>query len=249
MDPREYEVMYRVELQHWWYRGMEAVTRAMFHRWLPRQDGLRILDAGCGTGAAMTTYLREFGIVTGCDLSRLALDFCRRREAGRLAQASVLDLPFAPASFDLVASFDVLYERAVPSDLAALREFARLLAPGGFLFLRLPAYDWLRGAHDVVIHTARRYTTGRIAGLLAESGFFPMHLTYANTLLFPAAALKRLLERLLPVHSGASDLELELGPFNGILHRVLAAEAPWVASRGWPFGLSVLALARKGPAP
>lgn len=237
--------MYRVELHHWWYRGMEAITRAIFRHWLPRQAGLRILDAGCGTGAAMTTYLREFGTVTGCDLSRLALDFCRKRQAVRLVQASVLDLPFAPASFDLVASFDVLYEQAVPSDHLAMREFARLLAPGGFLFLRLPAYDWLRGAHDVVIHTARRYTARRLADLLVENDFTPMHLTYANTLLFPVAALKRLSERLLPVRREGSDLELEPGPLNGILHKVLAAEAPWAASSRLPFGLSVLALARK----
>ncbi|MBI5295367.1 MAG: class I SAM-dependent methyltransferase [Chloroflexi bacterium] len=245
MHSSEYEIMYQVELRHWWYRGMASITRAVFDRWLPRRVGLRILDAGCGTGAAMTTYLRDFGTVTGCDLSRLALDFCHRRDASRLVQASVLDLPFAPASFDLVVSFDVLYERAVSNDLSALREFARLLAPGGFLFLRLPAYDWLRGAHDVVIHTARRYTTRRIADLLVQSGLALVHLSYANTLLFPAAALKRLSEQLLPVRQAASDLELEPGPFNGILHRVLAAEAPWVASRELPFGLSVIALARK----
>jgi SAM-dependent methyltransferase len=197
----------------------------------------------------MTTYLKGFGTVTGCDLSRLALDFCRRRKAARLVHASVLDLPFASASFDLITSFDVLYERAVSNDLSALQEFIRLLTPGGFLFLRLPAYDWLRGAHDEIIHTARRYTTRRIAQLLNQSGLIPVHLSYANTLLFPVAAIKRLAERLLPSREAGSDLKLETGRLNGILQRVLAAEAPWVASRGLPFGLSVIALARKAPIP
>lgn len=179
----------------------------------------------------------------------MALGFCQKRELYRLSRASLLDLPFAPASFDLVVSFDVLYERAVSSDLAALCELARVLAPGGFLFLRLPAYDWLRGAHDEVIHTARRYTVRRIAGLLRQSGLPPLHLTYANTLLFPLAAAKRLLERLRPAQKAESDLEMRMGRLNGILRRVLAAEAPWVSSRGLPFGLSVLALAQKGSQP
>lgn len=249
MDPSEYELMYQVELRHWWYLGMEAITRATLDRWLPRKTNLRILDAGCGTGAALTTYLKEYGTVTGVDISPLALDLCHRREVRRLARASVLDLPFAPASFELVTSFDVLYERAVQSDLAALKEFARVLAPGGFLFLRLPAYDWLRGAHDQVTHTARRYTTRRIAGLLQQSGLTMIHLSYANMFLFPLAVAKRLSERLLPGRQAVSDLELRIGPLNGILRRVLAAEAPWVSSRGLPFGLSVVALAQKNPIP
>jgi len=247
MDPSEYELMYRVEQEHWWYRGMEVITRAVFDHWLPARRDLRVLDAGCGTGAALATYLKEYGVATGVDLSPLALGFCHRRDLRRLSRASLLDLPFAPASFDLVASFDVLYERAIPSDLTALRELARVLAPGGFLFLRLPAYDWLRGAHDEVIHTARRYTARRIADLLRQSGLTPLHLTYANTLLFPLAAAKRLLERLRPAQKAESDLEMRTGRLNGILRRILTAEAPWVSSRGFPFGLSVLALAQKSP--
>ena len=247
MDADEYERMYRVEQEHWWYLGMEVITRAVLDRWMPTRHGLRVLDAGCGTGAALSTYLGDYGMATGVDLSPLALNFCRQRNLRRLSRASLLDLPFAPASFDLVASFDVLYERAVSSDLAAMRELARVLAPGGFLFLRLPAYNWLRGAHDEVIHTARRYTIRRAADLLRQSGLTPLHLTYANTLLFPLAAAKRLLERLRPARKAESDLEMQVGRLNGILRGVLAAEAPWVSSRRLPFGLSVLALVQKGP--
>jgi SAM-dependent methyltransferase len=247
LEPNEYETMYQVERRHWWYLGMETITRATLDRWLARKAGLRILDAGCGTGAALTTYLKAYGTVTGVDISPLALDFCRRRDASRLACASVLDLPFAPASFDLVASFDVLYERAVLNDLSAIREFARVLTPGGSLLLRLPAYDWLRGAHDEVIHTARRYTLQRVADLLRQSGLTLTHLSHANMFLFPIALVKRIAERLLPVREAASDLKLEAGPLNGILQRVLASEAPWAASHRLPFGLSVIALAKKNP--
>ncbi|MBI3150518.1 MAG: class I SAM-dependent methyltransferase, partial [Chloroflexi bacterium] len=130
MDPQEYELMYQVEDRHWWYQGMAAITRAALDRWV-HFPNLRILDAGCGTGAAMTTYLAEYGKVTGVDLYPQALEFCRKRHAPRLACASVLNLPFAPASFDLVTSFDVLYERGVSSETTALKEFFRVLTPSG----------------------------------------------------------------------------------------------------------------------
>jgi SAM-dependent methyltransferase len=245
LDPGEYEIMYGVEDRHWWYQGMETITRATIERWVHPTSDFKILDAGCGTGAAMTTYLADYGMVTGCDIHPLALDFCRKRNAHSLACASVSDLPFASAIFDLITSFDVLYERAVPSDLSALREFYRVLVPGGRLLLRLPAYDWLRGQHDRLVHTSRRYTINRVSRLLAESGFMIEHLSYANTFLFPMAVLKRLSEKIVPARGGHSDLALETGRFNKILRAILSAEAPLAAGMGLPFGLSVIAVGVK----
>lgn len=245
MDPREYDLMYRVEDEHWWYRGMEAITRKLLGRWFRDSVPLKILDAGCGTGAAMSNFLTDYGLVTGVDIEPLALAYCQKRDLTRLTCASVLDLPFASATFDLVASFDVLYERAVADDLAALREFARILAPGGRVLLRLPAYDWLRGTHDKVVHTRKRYTIKEVAYLLVQSGFTLEHISFANMFLFPLAVIKRLSERLIPPSEEHSDLTLNAGPFNRVLQKILASEAPLVAGSGLPFGLSVVAVGRR----
>ena len=68
MDSGEYEIMYGAEDRHWWYQGMATITRAILARWAHPTSNLKILDAGCGTGAAMTTYLADYGTVTGCDI-------------------------------------------------------------------------------------------------------------------------------------------------------------------------------------
>lgn len=244
MDPREYEIMYHVEDRHWWYRGMETITRAILNRWV-HFPSPRILDAGCGTGAAMTTYLAEYGKVTGVDLYPQALEFCRKRNAPRLARASVLNLPFAPASFDLITSFDVLYERAVSNENMALDEFFRVLSVDGHILLRLPAYDWLRGQHDERVHTNRRYTKKLVKELLEQSGFVVEHLSYVNTLLFPLAVVKRLSERFFPSRDGQSDLSLNTGGFGILLKNILASEAPIAARISLPYGLSVIAVGKK----
>lgn len=223
---------------------MEAITRAVLQKWVPFPTS-RILDAGCGTGAAMTSYLAEYGTVTGVDLYAEALRFCRKRNAVRLARASVLKLPFASSSFDLVTSFDVLYERAVTDESSALSEFFRILTPNGRVLLRLPAYDWLRGQHDTLIHTNRRYTKKLVAELLEHSGFVVEHLSHANTLLFPVAVIKRLSERIFPPKDERSDLTLNPGIFNDLLKYVLASESSFVARASLPYGLSVIAVARK----
>jgi SAM-dependent methyltransferase len=146
--------MFSVEDRHWWYVGMKQITVTLVSYFYPDRRDLAILDAGCGTGAT-TKALGAFGTVTGCDLSALALHYCRKRGLAHLGQASIVSLPFPDNSFDLVTSFDVLYHRAVADYSQALEEFYRVLRPGGLVLLRLPAYDWLRGRHDEAIHTSR----------------------------------------------------------------------------------------------
>jgi ubiquinone/menaquinone biosynthesis C-methylase UbiE len=245
MEPQEYELMFKVEMAHWWYLGMEKLTRAVLSQPHSVNSTSSVLDAGCGTGAAMSTYLADYGSVTGIDVSRPALGFCRKRSLTSLSLASVSNIPFPSESFDLVTSFDVLYEKAVLNDLVALTEFYRVLRPGGLTLLRLPAYDWLRGEHDRAIHTARRYTVPQVKRLLVESGFEPLRVTYANTFLFPLALVKRLLERIFPPVPSSSDLSVNVGMLNGLFKHILASEAFFVARIGLPFGLSVIALARK----
>ena len=244
MNFEEYEVMYQVEDHHWWYLGMEQITCRVLERYLPQsKSASKILDAGCGTGAVMK-YLCRYGEVTGFDYSAEALRFSHQRAHTRLAQASVLETPFVSNHFDLIVSFDVICETGV-NDEQALLEFRRILKPGGLVMLRLPAYDWLRGKHDVATHISHRYTRGEIKAKLNRSGLTPVRLSYANMFLFPVAVAKRLSERLFSPSQTGSDLTLDPGPMNGVLRSILSAEAPLVSAVGLPFGLTVVALARK----
>ncbi len=244
MNLEEYEVMYQVEDHHWWYLGMEQITCRVLEHYLPCHAApLKILDAGCGTGAVMK-YLCRYGMVTGFDFSAEALRFSQQRGHTRLTQASVLEIPFASNLFDLIVSFDVICEMGV-DDEQALHEFTRILKPAGLVMLRLPAYDWLRGKHDVATHIAHRYTRGEIKAKLLRAGLTPLRLSYANMFLFPVAVAKRLSERLFSPQQTGSDLTLDPGFTNGIFRSVLSAEAPLISQVGLPFGLTVVALARK----
>jgi len=247
MERAEYEVMAAVESRHWWYGGMRAIAAALLDAAYPGRRDLRILDAGCGTGGN-ALFLRRYGRVTALDLAPEAIALGRERLDGALARGSVLELPFADASFDLLTSFDVLYHRGVPDETHALREAGRTLRPGGRLLIRLPAYEFLRSKHDRAVHTRRRYTLGQVRGLLAAGGFQVEQISYINSLLFPLPLAQRLLERALPaLEQQESDLALPPAALNEALRWPLAAEAAWLArGRRLPVGLSVIALARSG---
>jgi SAM-dependent methyltransferase len=243
MNPEEYERMYRAEQGHWWYVGMRAICFAMLDASLEKgaPDGLLILDAGCGTGANLV-QLQARGRAFGVDLSPEALRLCLTRGV-TVARAGLLQLPFADARFDCVTSFDVLYHRGVADDLAAAREMARVLRPGGRLLVRVPALRALWGAHDVAVHTRHRYTRSELRRLLRLAGLMPERATYANTLLLPLVALRRALDRL--TGRQGSDLMPLPGPLERTLGRILGMEARLLRRVSLPIGASLVALAHK----
>jgi SAM-dependent methyltransferase len=245
MERAEYQVMAAVEGNHWWYGGMRAISASMLDLAYAGRRDLQILDAGCGSGGNMQ-FLKRYGSVVGIDLAAEALALAQPKVGGRLARASVLAIPCADASFDLITSFEVLYHRAVSDDQQALREARRALKQGGRLLIRLPAYKFLLRQHDSNVHTLRRYTAGQVRALLQASGYIVERCTYLNTLLFPLALAQKLAEYVLPAREQAdSEMELPSAVANELLRWPLAAEAAWIANgRSFPFGLSILCLAR-----
>jgi SAM-dependent methyltransferase len=248
MEREQYDLMFAQEERHWWYVGMRRISTALLERYPPvvERTGdrpLDILDAGCGSGG-MTRYLGSFGRVTGIDLAPEALTLAKQRGLPRLARASVGVIPFLDGSFDVVTSFDVLYHLNVGDDRASLAEIHRVLRPGGIALIRLPAFDWIRGAHDEVVHTRHRYTRDELSDKLEDAGFRLEHSTYANFLLFPMAPAKRYLERRQGSRE-ATDLWRPPGPINRLLADLLSLEAIPARGIGLPWGLSVFAVARR----
>jgi SAM-dependent methyltransferase len=239
----QYELMFRQEERHWWYVGMRRIAEALLGRYFrPSSARPEVLDAGCGSGGT-TAWLGRWGRVTGIDLMPEAIALARRRGLKRLARASIQALPFVSERFDLVTCFDVLYHLKVDDDLAAVREFRRVLRPGGMVLIRVAAHERLRGAHDEAVHTRHRYRRGELAAKLRAAGFVVEHTSYANGLLLPIAPLKWALER--RGNGGAVDLWRPPGPLNSVLAGILGLEAPLVARAGLPVGVSLLAVARR----
>jgi ubiquinone/menaquinone biosynthesis C-methylase UbiE len=106
-----------------------------------RLAGASLLDLGCGLGTMLVEAGRRGAEVAGVepDPDSLALSRARLAEAGvpGVVVAGVGEsLPFADASFTAITCCSVLEHTRSP--LAVLEEAARVLEPGGWLYLGVP---------------------------------------------------------------------------------------------------------------
>jgi SAM-dependent methyltransferase len=104
-----------------------------------RPDTAALLDFGCGTGELLQSLRRHGfpGTLRGCDVSSGMLAEAARRWRGGLPPALHLvgagELPFAPASVDLVTVCCVLHHIPPAEHPTVFAKLARLLKPGGRL--------------------------------------------------------------------------------------------------------------------
>lgn len=241
MDEREHDLLRQVEDRHWWHRVLRRqVLRTL--RVLP--SGSRVLDAGCGTGG-MLRWLTEFD-AHGADLSPHAVELCHRRGLLHVKQASIHDLPFPDGTFDAVLSLDVLYHAAV-DESRALVEMRRVLRPGGLLVTNLPAFECLRGAHDVAACGVRRYTACQVRSLLESHSLRIEMIHHWNAWLFLPLLTWRQSNRLAAgtkAAAGHSDLRVNFGILNHLLFFTGSIDAWFCRLLSLPFGTSIFAIAR-----
>jgi SAM-dependent methyltransferase len=235
-----YEALDRVERDHWWFEALRELVGECLRG--ERPPPARVLDVGCSTGHLLASLPSEYER-TGVDVDPAAVELARRLRPGiRFLEGEIERLPFEDASYEVVLATDVVSAVGVEDDLQALRELRRVLVPGGTLLVQVAAYEWLRSGHDRVAGTARRYTAGSLERLLREAGLVPRRVTYRVTLLFPVAAVRRLLRR----GRDESDVAPVNPRLNRALRRVMGLEHPLACRRRLPFGLSVFAVAGAG---
>jgi SAM-dependent methyltransferase len=241
MDTREYTRLAEHEEWYWWHRAREMIVRRVLQRHAPANA--RILDVGCGTGAT-TASLRPFGSVLGLDIGSEALGHAHERNLP-VARSSAAQLPVPPGAFDVVVALDLLEH--LDDDVAAAGEIRAALAPGGFLLATVPAYPFLWSSHDIALEHRRRYTRRQLRDVLERAGFEVELCSYMMSAILPAAMAVRLAERLRPrAQPPAESGYLPLPSFlNSLLTHLVGLDGYLVRWLNLPFGLSVLALARR----
>lgn len=102
--------------------------------------GKKLLDAGCGTGWFSKRAVERGAKVTSMDLGEKLLEQVARKCESERVVGSLLGLPFADNTFDMVVSSEVIEH--TPDPTKGMQEMLRVLKPGGILILTTPNKFW-----------------------------------------------------------------------------------------------------------
>lgn len=246
MEPTANRQFVELEDSHFWFIGRRRIFTALLDRELAGRPNLRLLDVGCGAGG-MLGPLGQFGEVSGVDSSPELVRFCRERGFERVEVGEAYALPAASGTFDVACAFDVIEH--IPDDVRALWELRRVLVPGGLAMVSVPAYQFLYANNDRVAHHQRRYTPRLLRRRILAAGFEPVQITPFNALLFPAilpAVLAGKLAERVSAPGDRTNLSIAIpAPVNTALAAVMSAERHLLRRTSFPFGHSLIGIARK----
>lgn len=147
--------------------GVDVLWRRKVARRLREARAGRILDVATGSGDLALTVKKALpgACVVGVDFCAPMLAEARKRGLTELLVADGLELPFADGTFDALTIGYGLRNMADWS--AALREFARVLRPGGVLAIldfSLPEAAILREPYRFYLHRVLPRIAGAITG-------------------------------------------------------------------------------------
>ena len=239
-------VCFQVEDGSPWFRHRNDCLASIARRFPPTGP---MVEIGAGNGYVARRFIDEgFPTIALEPGVTGAWNAKHRRGIDHVICATLEDAAFRPSSVSAVGMFDVLEH--IEGDRQVVDELARILCPGGLVYLTVPSPPWLFSIKDVDAQHYRRYSIAQLTRLFGDR----FQIEYA-TYLFSCFTLPTLLMRALPYRLGlatsrsseryaAEDAGNQSG--SGMLSRWLARELQVVEAGGArTYGTSCLLVARR----
>lgn len=234
----------RLEREHWWWSFRRGIVLGELERlFRGAEDRPRVLDVGCGAGMNLRALAGRYEC-QGLESDARLVSAARRNSGVPVLQGGLFDRDAGPEdAFDAVLLLDVIEH--IDDDRAALRAAASRARPGGWVVINVPAMRWLWSVHDEVNEHRRRYERGDLSRLILECGLELVSARYWGLLLAPAAWLARARRG----DRAAAGYRVAIPPrwVGRLIEAVLKLEWRALSLLDAPFGLSLLAVARRPP--
>jgi len=240
-----YDVENKVESFHWWFVVRRKLLRSILSSISFPINSLA-LDIGCGAGSNLKV-LSSAGInAVGLDRSTYVLSLISKKLEVPLLNGDLNKLPVRSNSIGLIIATDILEH--LDDDGNGISELYRALSKGGILILTVPAFKFLWGIQDEVTGHKRRYLREEITNKLREVGFEVLKASYFNCFLFIPILIGRHIIRFLGLKV-ESENKINSPLINFVLKTIFSFEPYILKYLSFPFGVSILCIAKKNMAP
>jgi 2-polyprenyl-3-methyl-5-hydroxy-6-metoxy-1,4-benzoquinol methylase len=258
-DACGFEMLLRMQREHFWYRGRHKVLLNVLKVEAPRRFGsspqLRAIDLGGGCGG-WVEYLHAEGqglvrelALADSSLRALSLAEPVVGSFARRYQIDLLELPWSE-EWDIAFLLDVIEH--IPDDAEVLRQTLKILRPGGLLFVTTPALSLFWTYNDEFALHQRRYSRRDFHSLAQRTGLELLRADYFMFFLSPALVMSRLVCRP-PRLTTAEERhaytrrthEIPRRRVNQLLSAIFSIEARLINSVRFPWGTSILGVFRR----
>lgn len=238
MDLSYERAYHEFEITNWWVKARRQISLL----YLEKFNAKCILDVGCAAGTMMLTLEEQgFPEVYGIDISDKAVEECLEKKLHTFKE-SAEETHFKENFFDALVASDVLEHTS--SDSKTLKEWHRILKPGGHVLLFVPAFMHLWSSSDEINHHRKRYRLPEIFDIAKENGFTVKKASYWNFSLYLPLLVVSRLRNLFKIRS--ENLKAVNPVLNSFLYALMSAEN-WLITKGvkLPFGVSCFAILEK----
>ena len=225
------------EKNHWWFTARREIIYYLISN-LKQKNPISILDFGAGSGTNVE-ILTKLGNVDIFETNQKMKSFLKSKFQ---KYNNVKIINKVQKKYNLIVAADVIEH--IKDDKKVIKKFHNFLKINGHLLVTVPAFNFLFSNKDVALKHFRRYEKLNLENLLNKK-FQIKKLSYFNFFLFIPLALSIFI---LKFKKKKFIKFAETTPFcllNLILKNIFSIEKYFLKFFNFPFGISIIALAKK----
>jgi len=231
------------EGHHWWFKATREIIHSIIKKNINfKSQKINILDFGAGSGRNIR-MLSKYGNVYVYEKDEKTASFLKEK----FKKSENIEIIQKPNNnnkefFDLILAADVIEH--VEDDEAILQYLSELLNKNGQILITVPAFNFLFSSKDKVLRHYRRYTKKNIKKIISKY-FSITKLSYYNFFLFIPIAISIVFFKIFRTNFIDSVEKKPNTILNSILFQIFHSEKFILNFLNFPFGLSLIVLAKK----
>ena len=235
------------EKNHWWFKSRRSLLRNILDK-VAGSKKKSIIDLGCGNGTNLKYLFGNYKKKVGIELDLFSFKNAKLiNPEAKILNLDLNEIHTLKEKYNLVSILDVLYHENIVNPKELIEKVQKLNSVDDYLIITEPAFKLLSGNHSKFVKEKRRFKKEQLEEIISSFNYKIVYSSYWGFSTFIALFLKRrLIEPIL--HRKAKDLQSDLGKlsfFNPLLYFIMSIENRYLKYFKYPFGSSVVILAKK----